>query len=211
MPERNAYDALMGFFGQDAESVISGRQEDPVTGKPKATFVDTLFGRSQAELDSAYDTMKTTQRRKKGATAFEESPYQSELRKMGIDPEKTSVGAINSAVREIQETKAADLRTEGFQQTLAPLQMQMQQNSEQFNATMQRQMANDAKAHQLQLMQFAESKEQRADELEYQKMRDRKADMQYNERLEQLDRKDRRQGISSLAAGLAALGAAFAL
>ena len=75
---------------------------------------------------------------------------------------------------------------------------------------MQRQMANDAKSHQLQLMQLADAQDQRAMEFEYQKSRDRKADQQYNERMEQLDRKDRRQGISSLAAGLAALGAAFA-
>ena len=42
-------------------------------------------------------------------------------------------------------------------------------------------------------------------------MRDRKADMQYNERMETLDRKDRRQAMSSIAAGLASLGAAFAM
>ena len=88
--------------------------------------------------------------------------------------------------------------------------MQMQQGSQEFNATMQRQMANDAKSHKLQLMQFADTRDARAADLEYQRSRDRKADQQYNERMEQLDRKDRRQGISSLAAGLAALGAAFA-
>ena len=48
-------------------------------------------------------------------------------------------------------------------------------------------------------------------EFEYQKMRDRKADMQYNERLEQLDRKDRKMAMQNLAAGLASLGAAFAM
>ena len=51
----------------------------------------------------------------------------------------------------------------------------------------------------------------KAQELAYQKMRDRRADMQYNERMEQLDRKDRRQAMSSIAAGLASLGAAFAM
>ena len=38
----------------------------------------------------------------------------------------------------------------------------------------------------------------------------RKEDQRYNERMEQLDRKDRRM-LCNLAAGLAALGAAFAM
>ena len=56
-----------------------------------------------------------------------------------------------------------------------------------------------------------DAREDRKLEFEYQKMRDRKADMQYNERLEQLDRKDRRMAMQNLAAGLASLGAAFAM
>ena len=57
----------------------------------------------------------------------------------------------------------------------------------------------------------ADAKEARAAELEYQKLRDRKEDMRYNERMEQLDRRDRRTAMQNLAAGLASLGAAFAL
>jgi uncharacterized protein YhaN len=91
------------------------------------------------------------------------------------------------------------------------MQMTMQQSTNQFNQTMQRQLANDAKSHQLQLMQFADNKDQRVAELEYQKSRDRKSDMQYNERMETLDRKDRRTAMSGIAAGLASLGAAFAM
>ena len=56
-----------------------------------------------------------------------------------------------------------------------------------------------------------DQREDRKLEFEYQKMRDRKADMQYNERLEQLDRKDRKMAMQNLAAGLASLGAAFAM
>ena len=66
-------------------------------------------------------------------------------------------------------------------------------------------------SHQLALMQLADAADARATEFAYQKMRDRKADQQYNERMEMLDRKDRRAAMSSLAGGLAALGAAFAL
>ena len=56
-----------------------------------------------------------------------------------------------------------------------------------------------------------EAREQRALELEYQRMRDRKEDRQYNERMEKLDRKDRILALQNIAAGLASLGAAFAV
>jgi len=52
---------------------------------------------------------------------------------------------------------------------------------------------------------------QQSNNLEYQRSRDRRADMQYNENLARLDRKDRRAAISSATAGLAALAAAFAI
>ena len=51
----------------------------------------------------------------------------------------------------------------------------------------------------------------RADNLALQRLQMEREDIRYNERMDKLDRRDRRQGISSLAAGLAALGAAFAL
>lgn len=52
---------------------------------------------------------------------------------------------------------------------------------------------------------------QQSNNLEYQRSRDRRADMQYNENLARLDLKDRRAAISSAAAGIAALTAAFAI
>ena len=42
-------------------------------------------------------------------------------------------------------------------------------------------------------------------------MRDRKEDRLYNERMEKLDRKDRILAMQNIAAGLASLGAAFAV
>lgn len=102
---------------------------------------------------------------------------------------------------QLEATRAS---TEVAQQTLAAT---IANN----NATNSRLMQQGAQSHQLALMQMADNAEARAQELAYQKMRDRKADMQYNERMEQLDRKDRRQAMSSIAAGLASLGAAFAM
>ena len=64
---------------------------------------------------------------------------------------------------------------------------------------------------EMALLDRADSKELQANQLEYQKMRDRRADQEYNERMERLDRKDRQAMLQNLAAGLASLGAAFAL
>ena len=61
------------------------------------------------------------------------------------------------------------------------------------------------------LMDRADAKEQRAAELEYQKLRDRKEDRRYNENIERLDAKDRKMAMQSIVAGLASLGAAFAM
>ena len=52
---------------------------------------------------------------------------------------------------------------------------------------------------------------QQSNNLEYQRSRDRREDMRYNEELARLDRKDRKAAISSATAGLAALAAAFAV
>ena len=60
-------------------------------------------------------------------------------------------------------------------------------------------------------LQRADAAEARAAELQYQMLRDRKADRQYNERLEQLDRRDAKNARASIIAGLASLGAAFAM
>ena len=65
-------------------------------------------------------------------------------------------------------------------------------------------------SHKLALLQMADNADARAADLAYQKSRDRKADLQYNERMEQLDRKDRQTAYANIGAGLAALAAAFA-
>ena len=209
VPGQNWYDGVTGFFGLDAASTISGRKLDPLTGRPKANFGDTLLGRSQAELDSAYDQLQTTRRRTAGKEAFEESGYSAA--ELGIDPEKTTRGQVSSAIRRVTEQKADEKSTKLFKQSLVPLQLQSQQQTNEFNATMQRAMAQDAKNYQLQLLQMADTREANAQALELQRQQMIREDQRYNERMEQLDRKDRKAGRQSLVAGLAALGAAFAL
>ena len=63
----------------------------------------------------------------------------------------------------------------------------------------------------LALMEMQDRTATRKDELLFRKEEARREDMRYNERIEELDRKDRRQNMQNLAMGLASLGAAFAL
>lgn len=198
MAERNWYDDFMGFFGQDAKSVIEGRTPSAVTGKVEAGFGDWLTGRSQAELNAAYEQMQTTTRRRGGKSALQDSPYTAT--ELGVDPENTSRNAVLSAVRNLQETKADEKSEKAFERSMAPIHAQ--------NAITNKRLDNQMI---LQLKEMALSRENQANQLEYQKMRDRRADQEYNERMERLDRKDRQAMMQNLAAGLASLGAAFAL
>ena len=156
VPGQNWYDNVTGFLGLDAASTISGRKIDPVTGRPKAGFGDTLLGRSQAELDAAYDTMRTTERRKKGKTAFEESGYSAA--DLNIDPDKTTVGQVRSAVRRVQdEKKTADRKTD-LQDTLT-LTTAQQLLSWKVRATNARLLQQGQQSHQLALLQMADNSE----------------------------------------------------
>jgi len=192
---RNVYDDFMGIFGQDAKGVISGRTEDPVTGKVEANFLDTLMGRSQAELDAAKEQMETTQRRKGGRTQYDESGYSTELAAMGIDRDKTNKGAVNSAIREIQLKNAAKLRS-----TLAEEQYSNPTRVDERTVRDRQYYAERRDAEQ-----------NRLDLLNQQMRSDRRADQRHNEAMERLDRQDRRKAISGMSGGLAALAAAFAL
>ena len=67
-----------------------------------------------------------------------------------------------------------------------------------------------SQTNQLQ-MQLADNRDARAQELMLMQMRDRKDDQRYNERMEMLDRKDRKAAMQQLGMGIAALAAAFAM
>ena len=56
-----------------------------------------------------------------------------------------------------------------------------------------------------------DTQQARLDEVEYRRLQDAKDDRRYNESIERMNTKDRRAAMSSLGAGLAALGAAFAI
>jgi hypothetical protein len=71
--------------------------------------------------------------------------------------------------------------------------------------------SQNAQNYKLALIQAADSRSASAAQLELSRQQMVREDQRYNERMEKLDRQDRRSGRQSLVAGLAALGAAFAL
>ena len=210
---RNGYDDFMGFFGQDAEGVISGRQKDPVTGKVKATFMDSLFGRSQSELDAAQTQMETTQSRAAGKRFAEDSGYSAT--ELNLDFDKTSKGAVQSKIRLLEEGKAEERDSKNHSRSMEPLTAQLasteannQRNfllsQQQGNQQMELTRAQMAQSDKNRLAERIDAREARADDLMFRR-----------ESMERADRKDeknrRRESIQALVAGLSSLGAAFAV
>ena len=128
----------------------------------------------------------------------------------GID-DTSSVYDVQGAVKRKERERAAATKADEREHALEPTRLQMQENSRQRAAELQLAREKLAQTNNLTLLQMQQSSDQKIAELQYQKQRDRKTDMQYNERMESLDRKDRRTAMSNIAAGLASLGAAFAL
>lgn len=196
------------------DSTVRGRVEDVhKPGEYNANWTSRLAGGLfGVDVEGVVDKHTQTVNNKEVDDILESAGETREG--LGLSPNASSgkaTAAITEKARErVQEDKTTEFNR-GLQATMAPISAQLAQSSQEFNATMRQSMAQQAQTHQLALMDRADNREAKAAELEYQRMRDRKTDQQYNERMEQLDRKDRRSAMSSLAGGLAALGAAFAL
>ena len=210
---RNGYDDFMGFFGQDAEGVISGREKDPVSGKVKATFMDSIFGRSQSELDAAQRKMETTKSRAAGKRFGEDSGY-SET-ELGLDFNKTSKGAVQSKIRLLEEANRDKRDSINHSRSMEPLTAQLAstESNNQRNFLLSQKQGNDQM--ELSRMQMAQSDKNRlADRID---AREARADdlMFRRESMERADRRDeknrRRESIQALIGGLSSLGAAFAV
>ena len=109
------------------------------------------------------------------------------------------------------EGKAFAARTEQLQEQNKLAQAKLTAEIENLKSTNKRLGKKDDQTFQLGVMQLQQSNQNSVNQLEYQKIRDRQTDRQYNERMEQLDRKDRRTAVQNMVAGLASLGAAFAM
>ena len=189
-------DLYRGTIETDSRGRSRGMGLGAAILKPFVDERDIELGEQQAAVESAI-------------VSLGEDPS-----KFQLSPEATvneARGAVVTRQRErARQTKDKD-RVNAIKDTLA---LQQPQLTEQTAARREaNQIAREGNSQQMQLavMQMQDNADQRIAELEYQKSRDRKEDMQYNERMEELDRKDRRAMMQNMAMGLASLGAAFAL
>lgn len=192
------------------DRAVENRVEDVRNpGEYNATTWDKIVGGlTGTNVDKAVDDHTKTVNNKK-TTDYLTSIGETRG-SLGLSEDSTLNDATGAYTRTTRQ-RADEKDDKNFNRSLEPIRMEMAATREQ-NAN-QLALAREklAQSNNLALLQLADSKEGRIAELQYQKLRDRKEDMRYNERMEQLDRKDRRQAMQSLAAGLASLGAAFAL
>ena len=187
-------DPVAEFLGQDAESQVKqGNYKETLDGKYKPGVWDTIWGRANEGQD-ALDTQKNRDVREKYKPLLE-----------AYDLKWTDGMTTGQAERLLRDEKDRRGTTKVIKD--ANTVYNLPQNRE------ERRIAAQQRYDLLKqgLEDRIERREDRATEFEYQKMRDRKEDRLYNERMEKLDRKDRILAMQNIAAGLASLGAAFAV
>lgn len=188
-------------FVQDwvKNNAIRNRVEDVQNpGEFNATTWDRIVGGlTGANVDKAVDD-QTQKINNKEVTDYLTSIGETR-QSLGI-PENANVNQASGAYTALTRTRGETKSQTEFDRGMAPIIAQ--------NAITNKRLDNDMA---IRLQEMAANRDSQASQLEYQKMRDRRADKEYNERMERLDRKDRQAMMQNLAAGLASLGAAFAL
>ena len=206
-------DFLQGWMKDRIEgSITEGRKGEYVPG-----FWESVGG-GMVGLDAGKvaDDVKTYDDHQEALKVLKgtgKSRTQLKLPEGNLTPEQ-----VRGAYANFTETKAETARTQGLSdqlriitETQAPQIAGIEAGLKKSEQQTQLLLQQGKNAHALQLQELAASRENQANQLEYQKMRDRRADQEYNERMERLDRKDRQAMMQNLAVGLASLGAAFAL
>ena len=212
----NFQDGLAEFFGQSSADVIGGR-ETRADGTIKRTFGDTFWGRSEGELQDAQQGAQTKKYR---------DTYDAQLGMYGLkgvqDNEnlasitgRLKAGKSKDTITTATETATAmhDLPGAVRRRTVEDRRYQdgvtrsdRQFTASQTNVTNQMELARaDRQTNEKnRLADRADARDARADDLMFRR-----------ETMERADRKDernrRRDSIAALTAGLASLGAAFAL
>ena len=175
---------LQGFT-PGAESIAEQKQ-----GLADSRIIDQRVqdsGLTPEQINAASGGKKLTKGNSAGIIA---SAQRTELNK----PTPVQQAEIDRGITQDRNT-AKQLANQALEMKLT-----RQQQGDQFTLQMQRMLQQDKQAA-----------EARLDELALRRMEMEREDMRYNENIARMDRKDRQQSIQTLVAGLANLGAAFAL
>ena len=189
----------MSFLESWYEDNISGKD-----GKYKGRGIGALLLKPLVDEEAIEKRVQAT-RNQETATGL---GY--DISELDVKPGASTIDVQGAAIRRGKKDKQSE-KKDDREFALEPIRMEMEAGREQRASELQLAREKLAQSNNLTLLQLSQQNDQRIAELQYQKMRDRKTDMQYNERMEQLDRRDRRTAMQNMAAGLASLGAAFAL
>jgi hypothetical protein len=192
------------------DRAVENRVEDVrKPGEYNATTWDKIVGGlTGTNVEQAVDDHTKTVNNKK-TTDYLTSIGETR-QSLGLSEDSTlndATGAYTLTTR----TRADEKEKTKHKRGLEPYKMELAASREQRAGELALAREKLSQSNNLAILQLADNKDARIADLQYQKQRDRKSDQQYNERMEMLDRKDRKQAMSSLAAGIAALGAAFAI
>ena len=189
----------MGFLESWYEDNISGKD-----GKYKGRGFGAAILKPFVDEEAVEGRVQGTRNREAALGAG------YDLNDLDVAPGAGTLEVQGAALRKKKDDKITE-KKDDEKSTLTLLQAQQAPGLEESRATNRRLLEQGQQAHSLALMQMADNKDARAADLERERLRERKDDIRYNERMDQLDRKDRRMMQQTLAAGLASLGAAFAL
>lgn len=196
-------DPVAGFLGQDADSQRNNLGTD-ADGKYKPTGWDSFWGRAD-EGQEVLDTTKNKGLRDRWQGQLEGRGLQFTDGMTGGDAQRMILDH-DKGVREQEDSKRrqAEFNDPGRVEERRLVNEGNQRNESRYIDLQEQNRLDRATSDKRYLADRADSREQRADEL-----------MMRREDMERLDRKDernrRRDSIAALTAGLASLGAAFAL
>ena len=203
---------LQYHFG--TKGVLEGTtQKDAATERYQPTLLQRALGVSGEQLEQAGDIRQQRDLQKQ---------YGGQLaiyggKKVGVGENENSVLArLQQRKQDYDADNRKKIRQEAFND---PNAVHQRNFSAQQYADGRQDIANQMELTRLGFQEEREARrdaradalEQRADELALRREEMEREDMRYNENIARMDRKDRQQSIQTLVAGLANLGAAFAL
>ena len=162
---------------------------------------------------------KDAQRTLNQQTAISRGENLSDLK--GVD-DSSSIYDVQGAVTTTQRERAAKTKKEDHDNSLDGARLQIESANSQLaaqleaqagqNAVNNRRLDNQMLIQQNNILEErAIRQENRADDLDYRREQNERADYRYAQEMERYDKRKRQDSIQAMVAGLASLGAAFAL
>jgi len=201
-----------GLVGVDVEGAVDTRTKNE--GIKKVDDFLTQQGLTRGDLGLTGDA--TLQQAGSAFRTYKEKKDKDDVqdqRDFTTSQTELSQKPVLEQLKETAKTNAGqlELSRQTLKQQGEKADKQLQLTIQQGNQQMQLATAQLAQGNNQFLAQMADTKDQRAAELEIRKMEMDREDARYNESLDRQESRDRKQNIAALVQGIASLGAAFAM